>query len=63
MVPGRELFGATTLGKRLSEEPMSKARRRTEARIHVPERQEDLGPLTFVCPATHRSGLTGINTE
>jgi hypothetical protein len=22
-----------------------------------------LGPLTFVCPATHRSGLTGINTD
>jgi hypothetical protein len=38
-------------------------RKHTETPIHVSERQEDLGPLMFVCPATHRSGLTGINTD
>jgi hypothetical protein len=63
MVPGRELARQRWKRRHRSEEPMSRARRRTEAPIHVPERQEDLGPLTFVCPATHRSGLTGINTD
>jgi hypothetical protein len=65
MAPGRELSGVPTLGMhcRPSEEPMSNTRRLTAAPIRIPEKQEHLGPLTFVCPATHGSGLTGINTD